>query len=143
MNDEAYEQLKARLQELIAKWHATLGLKDWQVDYVYCRDGLPRDDGPQSDTARTVLARARVSWQYLDAGISFDMPRLAEVAPEKLEWIFVHECMHVVVNEMRWQDADNDNLDHEERVATLLARSFIWAYNQGFRDGKEFAASAC
>ena len=132
MTDAEYAELKARLQLLAAKWHAVLGLKDWHVKYRYCRTGLPPRGLDTPDTSTVALARARVSWQYLDAEISFDMPLAAELDDKRLEWVFVHECMHVLINEMRWQDhGDADNLDHEERVATVLARSFIWAYEAG------------
>lgn len=38
----------------------------------------------------------------------------------------IHECMHALVQEMRWQEADADNIRHEERVCTQLAMAFLW-----------------
>jgi hypothetical protein len=56
-----------------------------------------------------------------------------------LERIFVHECCHAIVNEMReWSVGHEGNgvMGHEERVVSHLANAFLWTYMQGWNDGK-------
>ena len=52
------------------------------------------------------------------------MVALSENENDKdLENAFVHECMHILVREMR---EDTENINHEERVCETLARAFVW-----------------
>lgn len=47
------------------------------------------------------------------------------MSDEEIEYVVVHELMHVFLNEMREQGQQ-----HEERVATLLAKAFLWVRDQ-------------
>ncbi len=122
MTDAEYAEQKARVEALVERWLGTLGLRWWRTEIVYCRKWITDDQGePDLDSH----ARTRVHWQYLDAEMQWNMPRLHELSDEQLELIFVHECMHILVNEMRDDKAD-ELPKHEERVATLLAKAFLW-----------------
>ncbi|MGA9769182.1 MAG: hypothetical protein WBV94_09085 [Blastocatellia bacterium] len=120
MTDAEYDKLKDKIRALAEKWVKPLGLNQWKIDLTYKREGLATTE----DNAREnwgVAARTPVLWQYLSASIEFNMPYLAEFSDEDLEYIFVHELMHIFLNEMR-----EEGIKHEERTATTLAWAFIW-----------------
>jgi len=123
MNDETFEAQRARIQALIEQWHAPLGLKWWTVTHAYGRsiEDMPVDS-PQG-TGSDVLAKCQVDWEYLRARVTWNLQNVADCDDEYLEKAFVHECMHIIVNEMRFHDED---LKHEERVCTVLANAFLW-----------------
>lgn len=128
MTDAQFKAQRRRLKALIKRWHHRLGLAWWRVHYVYHRDSsefASSDDGlVHNAAAATTLA----DWRYLEATISFNMQELAELDDEALEFVFVHELMHVLVAEMRADHEGkrrHEHVDHEERVCTTLARAFI------------------
>lgn len=130
MTDAEYEVQKARIQALSDKWLTPLGLRWWRTEMAYYREGLPEDMKRERGTS--VAATTKADWKYLDALISFDLMLTKDIDDEHLEWLFIHEMMHVLLHEMRWQEHENaDNLDHEERVATMLAKAFVWTYEAG------------
>ena len=119
MKDEEYEAQKSRILALIDKWVTPLGLRWWRLNFDYNRDG----SGMEKDSPIERLAgRTFVNWRYLEATLEFNMSELAALDDERLEYVFVHELMHVLLHEMR---SDEEGIDHEERVATTLARAFI------------------
>ena len=119
MNDAEFEAQKVRIKALIEKWHAPVGLRWWTVthQYVVAAEDMPEDAGTE------VLAKATVRWQYLRAEIVWNMRNVEDCDDDYLEKAFVHECMHVLLNEMR---SHTDDLLHEERVASSLANAFLW-----------------
>lgn len=140
MTDAEYRAQRKRLKALHDKWSTPLGLRWWRVNYEYNRDSPEsRDDG------RTCVAQAMVDWEYLNATITFDMQAVAnETDDDDLEYYFVHECCHILVNEMRmWGNADmpegkhDEAMHHEERVVTQMAHAFIWTYRAGRDAGKK------
>jgi hypothetical protein len=138
MNDKEYAAQKARIQTLSDKWIVPLGLKWWRVNLEFNRD-VTGDHG----NGRCAVAETMVDWHYLLATITFNIPAVAEQADDELETMFVHECCHILVNEMRmWApkniDADKNDeaMHHEERVASTLANAFIWTREAGARDVK-------
>ena len=62
-------------------------------------------------------------WRYRSVEIDINVPSMSEQSDRDLDTYFVHELMHVFLNEMR---ANEDRVNHEERVATTLADAFIW-----------------
>jgi len=124
MNDKEYNAQKKRIRKLKKKWHEALGLNWWRVTYVYSResrDGTPvsYDNGNDWDIAATCECDSN----YMTATITFFLPQLVNIEDEELEEIFLHECMHILINPMRHKNRSAE----EERVATTLARSVIWA----------------
>jgi len=122
MDDAEFERQKARLLHLVDRWIEPLGLRWWRIDVVYCRDEFEVDGAPARDT----MASCKANWRYLQATVTWNMPRVRdEDDDEVLERSFVHECMHVFLNEMR--ETNNDDwLSHEERVASMLTSAFLW-----------------
>ena len=137
MDDAAFEAQRARILKLIDRWHEPLGLRWWRkVEYEYWREPLPAVDGPKpSSTGFVSVAQANASWKYLDGKIKFDMQACADLPDDELEYVFVHECCHLLINEMRQCDRD-DWLDHEERVCTQLGQAFRWVREFGRRDAE-------
>jgi hypothetical protein len=120
MNDAEYAQHKARIETLIDHWHVPLGLRWWHLEYTYVRDDFEVDGKPAPDT----IARCTANWRYGHACITWNMARVKEQSDEMLERAFVHELMHVFLNEAR--ENGDDWLDHEERVASTLTKAFLW-----------------
>ena len=135
MNDEDFEAQRQRILVFIERWPKTLGLGWWRMSYVYDRDGSAFEKAEIAGGIRSpTAARTVADWRYLEATITFNMPELVSEDDERLEYIFVHELMHVFLRENREGiDADHirhDWLDHEERVATTLAHAFIWCRDE-------------
>lgn len=124
MTDAEYKASRRRLLALSAKWLKPLGLNWWDIDLAYARD----DYEPPGTTARDdSLAHCKVDWRYGHATITWNMPLVATQSDDQLERAFVHELMHIFLHEMRWaRDQTEDSLDHEERVATILTKAFLW-----------------
>ena len=123
MNDEEYKAQVARLDALMEQWHDNLGLKWWRVTHEYVREASHfQVDGKDSpDTA----ACARADWRYMEATISWNIPIIATFDDERLENVYLHECCHILINETRGPSL-KAFMAHEERVCSLLAKSFIW-----------------
>jgi hypothetical protein len=120
MNDEEFARQKARIEPLIARWVEPIGLGWWTLTFGYCRGEFEVD----GESAPQALACCTANWRYLHAYIEFNMSRVQNVDDDELERGFVHELMHVFLNETR--ENGKDWLDHEERVATMLSKSFVW-----------------
>lgn len=119
MNDAEFEVQQQRVIALSERWIEPLGLAYWQIKHHFYRGPLP-DGNEGGDSA---LARCQVHWQYLHAAISWDLEKVAEESDDDLELIVVHECMHIFLHETREED---DWFNHEERVAQMLAKAFLW-----------------
>lgn len=128
MNDREYRRQKRRVERVFDRWRAPLGLGWWRVGLVWSRerDRVRPDTDVAANGVEVTAARTTVSWPYREATIEFFLPALEDVSDERLEYIVVHECMHILVNEMRWVDGGADNIEHEERVVTDLAKAFRW-----------------
>lgn len=121
MTDSEYEAQKARIQALIERWVKPLGLAWWKLNFEWERDRC-KDDVTLGDGYSTHVAmRCYADWRYMEATIIVFLPSVAERRDDELEPLFVHELMHVFLREMR-----EKGLDHEERVATTLAKAFVW-----------------
>ena len=130
MNDAEYEAQKERINKLASKWLPIMGLADWTMVEAWHRDSgeFTVDGSPSHD----VTAATKVDWRYMWAEISWNLPRVAEQDDESLELIYVHELMHIMVDETRdltgdhkLRDGREDWLAHEERVCTFLAKAFL------------------
>lgn len=97
---------KKKLIAYVKKWKRQLWLGQWNVDTVWEWDGLGED---------TTTAKCQCDWRYMIATITFDLIRCSTLDDEGLERIVIHELLHMVVNEMRY-----DGLEHEERVVSHL-----------------------
>lgn len=122
--DKQFRETKKRLKSAISKWHKTLGLGWWKVDYRYYNTLTSGDRSLNGN----ILATCSADWRYMTADICFAVESIwgAELDDEAIEALVVHEMCHILVNEMR-----EDGIDHEERVTETLARAFVWARNEG------------
>jgi hypothetical protein len=125
----------AEYEALAEKWIDAIGLGWWEIDLVYARDDYEAE--PRGDASRS-LATCSADWRYGHACITWNMPEVKDTPDAKLETAFVHELMHIFLSEARWIDKDtpkeHDSLDHEERVASTLAKGFLWLRDAIVRD---------
>ena len=104
----------------IEKWVKKTWLGWWKIDVVYYSgyEFLKLNENYSIDTA----AACKTNWTYLTAMILVNSEKLETLSEKEIEEIAVHELMHVFLNEMR-----EEGIEHEERVATVLTRSFLLA----------------
>ena len=112
MKHNRAKKIAKKYMEWWVKW---TGLGWWNVTSGY-PDGI--NDGEVAGTCE-------VKWEYLTAHIDFGITALRHMSDDEIEYVVVHELMHVFLNEMREQGQQ-----HEERVATLLAKAFLWVRDQ-------------
>ncbi len=109
--------------KLIHKWCKKTWLGWWKIEVVYysANEFLNKEN----DAGIFTVAVCHSNWQYMDAKINVNSDVLEGLSESEIEFAAVHELMHIFLNEMR-----EDGIEHEERVATILARSFILAGNK-------------
>lgn len=123
MNDAEFETQKARVMALDEQWTSTLGLDAWDISHCWHRGAIDDCD----EGAFQALACCETHWQYLHAMIHWNLTQVGDQTDKELETAFVHECMHIFLGEVRGEP--DDWLDHEERVAQMLAKAFVWVRN--------------
>lgn len=129
--DADFERDRKRLLKLADKWIGPLGLRWWKIDMLYAKRPIRQQSADEERRELHTLAKTDVQWEYGTATIEWDMVEVSATDDEELEYAFVHECCHVLVNEMRACSPSDAPFDirHEERVVTNLAKAFIWAAN--------------
>lgn len=122
MNKREFKKQRARIRKLAERWIGPLGLKWWTIEHRYHADqgAFLKDNGDR------VLMFVRADWRYRTASIDVNVPLVAERTPSELETDYLHELMHVFLNEMRRTCIEADFHEHEERVAHTLADAFLW-----------------
>jgi hypothetical protein len=106
--------------DMVAKWTKKTWAGWWNVNVIY-RTGhefLKANDFCSTGT----IAICNTNWKYMTATIEVNSDALENEPDEDIEYFALHEIMHIFLNEMR-----EEGIDHEERVATILARSFLVA----------------
>lgn len=119
MDDADFKAQEKRVLDLSAVWKPILGLTHWEITYDFYHDAIPGYE----DSSATSAPR----WQYLTATIRWNCYDVKEMTNEKLEWTFVHEMAHILVNEMRHDD--DGPTPHEERVCSVIASALLAARN--------------
>jgi hypothetical protein len=120
MNDAEFDRHKQRLITLRERWWKVLGVGWWSIEFKYVRTDFAVNGKPEPDT----VAYTTCDWGYLHGVIRWNMPNVADLDDDELERAFVHEAMHILINEAR-EDGD-DWEKHHERVATTLCQAFLW-----------------
>jgi hypothetical protein len=111
-------------------WKKHLGLEEWDITVTYF-DGPFSKKKKGDDNHKHVVADVSVWWEYRRAVMRVNLRKIREVTDERrLEYIAVHELMHVKLNEMRHYGAD-DGIYHEERTATDFGNAFMWVKYAG------------
>jgi hypothetical protein len=111
MNDEEFELQKKRIQVLTERWVKPLGMNWGRIHFVYHRDSGDFQEQREKycDTSKDGsgrgLAFCTSDWRYAESTIQFNLLVVAGEDDDALEEFYVH---------------------HEERVATTLAKAFVW-----------------
>lgn len=123
------------LKAAFGTWIERLGLGWWDIEvHYYDEPGEIVRLFRQVDDGGIVPAFVDANWMYATAKISVNLPAFADMEPDAIERIVVHELMHILVNEMR-----EGELHHEERVVTQLTKAIFWvvaATEREVRDGE-------
>ncbi len=113
---------KRRLfSKLIKKWVGLTYVGWWKIDVYYLNNkAYAKKEHYKRKQAKCSAATCHSDWRYLEASIDVNVSALKHMTKEEIEYTVVHELMHIFLNETR-----ENSIEHEERTATLLARSFI------------------
>jgi hypothetical protein len=119
-----HEAQRERVEAVYQKWRPILGLDSWEVTRRYHNGAFVEADGRASENS---IASTAVRWEYQSASIDFNLRETADLDDEHLEYFVIHECMHILTNEMRsmCQKGHRIAYKHEERVCTMLAWGFM------------------
>lgn len=128
MNDKEYNAEKRRVLKMFNRWSESLGLGSWKIT-IQCLNGPFVWNGV---VQTGIQGLCEVGWEYNRATILFDMSETAKIDDEELRDLIVHESMHVIVHEMRFDVPDE--IEHEERVCSFL-ENIIQRVAEGARKG--------
>lgn len=103
----------------IHKWVNKTWLGWWKIDISY-HTAFEYSRYEAGDDVHKSIAFCATDWRYMFANIHVNSDLLEEQDEKDIEEIALHELMHVFLNEMR-----EEGIEHEERVATFLTRSFL------------------
>ena len=124
MNDQEFEAQTERIRVLAERWAKPLGLGWWHVRLKFERDSDEFAERTKATGAATTLAVCTADWRYMEATITWNMRLVAAQDDDELERDVLHELMHVFLKEISVDDPNHRA--SEERVATTLAKAFIW-----------------
>jgi hypothetical protein len=108
------KKIKKHARKIFEWWSLWLGLNYGSVDLKFV-EFIKEASGPD------VSGTCDTDWRYQETIVTLALHKLRELNKYQIERVIVHELMHVFLNEMR-----EDDIDHEERVATNLQKAFIW-----------------
>lgn len=142
ISDAEYDEIQERVDRTVRAWTHRLGLRWWWIKVVIDTDAASFEhssDERDSAAFRTTTNMEVVSdWQRMTATIRVNAYAVLEVDDAELEEWIVHELCHVLVSEMRtpaWSEPTAQEImaqmDHEERVVTMLTKAFGWTYQAG------------
>jgi predicted metal-dependent peptidase len=120
-----------KIKKCRGRWLSTLGLLWWEVRINYYTDASEiADRFNRLKDGRVVPATVTSDWRYGTATVSINVPAFRGKKKKEIEFILVHEFVHILVNEMRER-----GMKHEERVVTNLTTAFFWTANREFVRG--------
>ena len=67
--------------------------------------------------------------------LKFYGPKCLDLTEKEFEEVFIHECVHGLVSEMR--EWSSDKMYHEEHVVTMLTQAICWAKFDGLKERKK------
>lgn len=130
MSPETFDEQKARIRAMFTRWRDVLSLDEWEVTLNYHDGEFVKRDGSGSANA---IGLTHVDWEYRRATIDFRCDMAVDEDDDEIEYVVVHEAMHVLLNGMRAMREAGDTIGRayeslfEEHTATTLARAFIRA----------------
>lgn len=107
-------RVRRQVRRLVKRWCKPLGLLWWDIHFHYL------DERKQYKSGTELAMETFSDWRYLEANVYVYVPTVADLDKTQVEEVFVHEMMHIFVNEMR-----EKGLHHEERVCRTLERAFL------------------
>lgn len=136
MNDAEYERQRARVMTLVHKWQMQLGLGSWKIRYEWERGSISLPSGLKTSERFAPIMICEPHWPYLMADVLVSLQEVKDATDEDLEHYLVHEYAHCLLNEMHdWNE--EEGRFHEERVATMLEKAFVWVWQAGWESAKE------
>ena len=107
------KQLHRKIHVYVKKWKAKLYLWSWRIEFKIL-DWI----SPTENTAHgsNVAAKTWADWRYFKGNIDFSYFQLKDMDDKSIERIVIHEMLHIVVNEMRYE-----GIEHEERVVSHIS----------------------
>jgi hypothetical protein len=145
MTDKEYNTQKRRVKAAFAKWSGPTGMGDWIVFHAWHRDGTcGKEENVAVSEEHVVTARASVAWEYIQICFHWNLEQIATNSDNELDRVVRHEIAHALINEMRmWgpplhrdDQARDEAMKHEERVATRLATILLWCRLKGGIEAK-------
>ena len=104
------------------KWAKKTWLSIWRINIYYLsQKEYQKQTGNDEHHS---LATCSSHWEYLEASIFVNRKIINNQPKKRIEYLVLHELMHIFLAETRLSHKD---VRHEERIATLLARSFLLA----------------
>lgn len=119
MNDDDFDKQRARVDALHG-WKDRLGLGSWHITHEFARDTESLEDKSHNDAFAVCIA----DWRYMRATIGWNLWQISSLDDRRLELTYLHEIMHVFLDEMA---KTKGSLDHHERTAQMLALAVRWA----------------
>lgn len=132
MTDKEYRQTRRRIKRICDAWIRPLSFGWFQITIDYWREGF-------GDEKRNIIARITSKWQYREAQIEWNMPKVKELPDEELEDTLLHELAHILLNEMEDYEDTERGRKHEEHVATGIALLIRSAHEKGLKDARQLA----
>lgn len=141
------EQLWSVLNDRLNFWVYNLGIQRWNIRVDF-RDSFPEDN--QNPSFPITMFNVTM-WSMQEAIIMVSVPQTKGLTDEEIEKDVLHELIHVIVNEIRWDTNRNPERghgcacdhDHEERVVSelteilwnqeLVKRSFVEMYENYYQ----------
>jgi hypothetical protein len=120
VSDEQFEEQRVRGNNILSEVLKEFGLLDtWDVISVFYIDDFPYGVTGNCMINGVAIIAVEPSWPFLQATLHFNVPAILNMPDQALRKHITHECIHIVVNEMR--ERDSGALLHEERVVCTLA----------------------
>lgn len=126
------DELQYLINNYVHLWGDRLGLMGWTIN-INCFDKLTYNEDQAFDPEYPVVMRNITRWMSKLTTLEVDVSICRKRTEEELSEDILHELLHVVVNEMRWDTNRAPDRghgcacehDHEERIVTQLTNT-IW-----------------
>lgn len=123
MTDKEFENQKARIKKIIAKWADVFELDQWEIVWYWTR--ILDEDEPAT------RAKTHGRWQYRHCTVEFFLPLFEEEKDDdSVEKTIIYELTHILLLPMG-QSLVEDSEHVHEYTCVSLQRALIRAYLRG------------